>query len=175
LWLWLRAEIINQSIDLGDFGAFDVWLDNHLTLQSDIDPNERVTVRGAAPAGSSEAREAVRSQKFPVRARLALRNEERDFACVLVAQRFAVASGKIPAVLTKETDDAFQERMTLVERLSVSLDRLYAAFLADRLSDTWRLGWEPALVCWAEDEPIPAEILAHLAPGKRARKKAKTR
>ncbi len=175
LWLWLRAEIINQSIDLGDLGAFDVWLDNHLTLQSDIDPNERVTVRGAAPSGSSEAREAVRSQKFPVRARLALRNEERDFACVLVAQRFAVASGKIPAVLTKETDDAFQERMVLVERLSLSLDRLYAAFLADRLSDTWRLGWEPALVCWAEDEPIPAEILAQLAPGKRARKKAKAR
>ena len=175
LWLWLRAEIINQSIDLGDLGAYDVWLDNHLTLQSDIDPNERVTVRGAAPSGSSEAREAVRSQKFPVRARLALRNEERDFACVLVAQRFAVASGAIPAVLTKDTDDAFVERMTLVERLSLSLDRLYAAFLADRLSDTWRLGWEPAIVCWMEGEAIPAGVLAQLAPKRAARKKAKTR
>jgi hypothetical protein len=176
LWLWLRAEIINQPIELGELGKFDVWLDNHLTLQSDIDPNERVTVRGAAPAGSAEAREAVRSQKFPVRARLALRNDERDFACVLVAQRFALASGKIPAVLTKETDDAFQERMTLVEQLSLSLDKLYAAFLSARLTETWRVGWEPAIVCWADDTAIPSEILAQLSPRKSAaRKKAKTR
>ena len=175
LWLWLRAEIISQPIELGELGQFDVWLDNHLTLQSDIDPNERVTVRGAAPAGSAEAREAVRSQKFPVRARLALRNEERDFACVLVAQRFALASGKIPAVLSKDTDDAFQERMTLVEQLSLSLDRLYAAFLSARLTETWRVGWEPAIVSWADDTAIPSQILAQLSPGKSAaRKKAKT-
>jgi hypothetical protein len=175
LWLWLRAELINQPIALGELGEYDVWLDNHLTLQSDIDPNERVTVRGAQPSGSAEAREAVRSQKFPVRARLALRNEERDFACVLVAQRFAVASGAIPAVLTKETDDAFLERMTLVERLSLSLDRLYAAFLSDRLTETWQVGWEPAIVCWAEDESVPANVLSELALGKRSRKKSKTR
>jgi len=176
LWLWLRAEIIDQPIDLGELGAFDVWLDNQLTLQSDLDPNERVTVRGAAPSGSAEAREAVRAQKFPVRARLALRNEERDFACVLVAQRLAVASGAIPAVLTKETDDAFLERMTLVERLLLSLDRLYAAFLAERLSEIWRVGWQPAVVCWADGEAIPATILAELAPSRRApRKKQKSR
>jgi hypothetical protein len=176
LWLWLRAEIVNQPIPLAELGDFDVWLDNQLTLQSDIDPNERVTVRGAAPSGSAEAREAVRSQKFPVRARIALRNEERDFACVLVAQRFAIASGAIPAVLTKDSDDAFVERMSLVERLSLSLDRLYAAFLQERLSDTWKLGWEPAIVSWADDDAIPTDVLARLMKSSRARtKKAKTR
>jgi hypothetical protein len=176
LWLWLRAEIINQPIALGELGKFDVWLDNQITLQSDIDPNERVTVRGAAPSGSPEAREAVRAQKFPVRARLALRSQDRDFACVLVAQRLAIASGAIPAVLTKETDDAFQERMALVEQLSLCLDRLYGVFLSERLSKIWRLGWEPAVVCWAEGEAIPVPILAQLAPGKRAAgKSAKTR
>jgi hypothetical protein len=176
LWLWLRAELVNQSIPLAELGDFEVWLDNQLTLQSAIDPNERVTVRGAAPSGSAEAREAVRSQKFPVRARIALRNEERDFACVLVAQRFAIASAAIPAVLTKDTDDAFVERMALVERLSLSLDRLYAAFLEERLSDTWKLGWEPAIVSWADDDAIPSDVLARLMKGSRARtKKAKTR
>jgi hypothetical protein len=176
LWLWLRAEIVNQPIPLAELGDFDVWLDNQLTLQSDIDPNERVTVRGAAPSGSAEAREAVRSQKFPVRARIALRNEERDFACVLVAQRFAIASGAIPAVLTKDSDDAFVERMSLVERLSLSLDGLYAAFLRERLSDTWKLGWEPAIVSWADDDAIPSDVLARLMKGSRAQaKKAKSR
>ncbi|MEO8905927.1 MAG: hypothetical protein ABI488_25555 [Polyangiaceae bacterium] len=176
LWLWLRAEIVNQPIPLPDLGNFEVWLDNQITLQSDIDPNERVTVRGAAPSGSPEAREAVRSQKFPVRARIALRNEERDFACVLVAQRFAIASGVIPAVLTKDTDDAFVERMTLVERLSRSLDALYAAFLAERLSDTWKLCWEPAIVSWADGDSIPTDVLARLMKGARSpSKKGKSR
>jgi hypothetical protein len=171
LWLWLRAEIVSKPIPLPELGDFEVWLDNQITLQSDIDPNERVTVRGAAPSGSPEAREAVRAQKFPVRARIAIRNEERDFACVLVAHRFAVASGKIPAVLTKDTDDAFQERMTLVERLCQNLDGLYAAFLRDRLSPLWKQAWEPAIVCWADDESIPAEVLAELMRGKHTRSK----
>ncbi|HET7545718.1 MAG TPA: hypothetical protein VFK05_37880 [Polyangiaceae bacterium] len=176
LWLWLRAEIVNKPIALPELGEFEVWLDNQLTLQSDIDPNERVTVRGAAPSGSPEAREAVRAQKFPVRARIAIRNEERDFACVLVAHRFAIASGKIPAVLTKDTDDAFQERMSLVERLCQNLDGLYAAFLRDRLSALWKEAWEPAIVCWAEDEAIPTDVLTSLLRGKQGRdKKAKSR
>ena len=176
LWLWLRAEIVNKPIGLPEFGAFEVWLDNQIVLQSDIDPNERVTVRGAAPSGSPEAREAIRAQKFPVRARLAIRNEERDFAVVLVAHRYAIASGKIPAVLTKDTDDAFQERMALVERLCHSLDGLYAVFLQDRLGELWKEAWEPAVVCWAEDQPIPAQVLQALMGGKQARsKKAKSR
>jgi hypothetical protein len=176
LWLWLRAEIVDKPIVLPELGNFEVWLDNQITLQSEIDPNERVTVRGAAPSGSPEAREAVRAQKFPVQARIAIRNEERDFSCVLVAHRYAVASGKIPAVLTKDTDDAFQERMTLVERLGKSLDGLYAAFLQDRLSALWKDAWEPAIVCWAEGEPIPTDVLAALLGGKHSRsKKAKAR
>ena len=176
LWLWLRAEIINKPIPLPELGDFEVWLDNQITLQSDIDPNERVTVRGAAPSGSPEAREAVRAQKFPVRARIAIRNEERDFACVLVAHRFAVSSGKIPAVLTKDTDDAFQERMSLVERLCKNLDGLYAAFLRDRLSALWKEAWEPAIVSWADDDSIPAEVLTELMRGKHThRKKAQAR
>ena len=176
LWLWLRAEIVNQPIPLPELGDFEVWLDNQITLQSDIDPNERVTVRGAAPSGSPEAREAVRAQKFPVRARIAIRNEERDFACVLVAHRFAVSSGKIPAVLTKDTDDAFQERMSLVERLCQNLDGLYAAFLRDRLSAIWKEAWEPAIVSWADDDSIPAAVLTELMRGKHTRsKKAQAR
>ena len=113
---------------------------------------------------------------IPVRARVALRNEERDFACVLVAERFAVASGMIPAVLTKETDDAFQERMTLVQRLSESLDGLYAAFLRERLGSLWKEAWEPTIVTWADGEAIPAELLSLLLTGKQSRtKKAKAR
>ncbi len=167
LWLWLRAELVDKPISLPELGDFEVWLDNQLTLQSDIDPNERVTVRGAAPSGSAEAREAVRAQKFPVRARVAVRHQDHDFAFVLVAPRFALASGAIPAVLAKETNDSFVERMDLVERLLSSLDRLYGAFLEERLSDVWQRGWEPAIVSWADGDAIPGNVLARLAGGTR--------
>jgi hypothetical protein len=66
--------------------------------------------------------------------------------------------------------------MTLVERLCQSLDGLYAAFLQDRLSALWKEAWEPAIVSWADDEAIPAEVLAQLMRGKHSRsKKAKLR
>lgn len=171
LWLWLRAEIVDRPVTLPEIGQIESWLDNHITLQSDIDPNERVTVRGAAPSGSEEAREAVRAQKFPMRARVAMRNEERDFACVLVADRYAVAGGVIPAVLTKDTDDAFGERMALVGQLSQILDGLFAAFLQERLTATWKQGWEPAVVSWMEGEDVPAGVLAKLMVGKGSAKK----
>ncbi len=175
LWLWLRAELIDQPIGLADIGQLETWLDKSIVLQSDIDPNERVTVSGAAPSGSAEAREAVRAQKFPVRARVAMRNEERDFAVVLVAERYAISSGVIPAVLTKDTDDAFGERMALVATLSQILDGLFAAFLHERLGAMWKRGWEPAVVCWMEGEDIPAGVLSELMVGRGkggARKKA---
>jgi hypothetical protein len=48
--------------------------------------------------------------------------------------------------------------------------------LQDRLSDTWKLGWEPAIVSWADDDAIPADVLARLMKGSRARsKKAKSK
>jgi len=93
LWLWLRAELVSQSITLASFGKFDVWLDRHLTLQSDIDPNERVTVRGAAPSGSPEAREAVRSQNSRACTPRAPQRGAR-FSCDLVAQRLAIAGAR---------------------------------------------------------------------------------
>ncbi len=167
LWLWLRAELVDKPISLSELGDVEVWLDNQLTLESDIDPNERVTVRGAAPSGSAEAREAVRAQKFPVRARVAVRSPEHEFAFVLVAPRFALASGAIPAVLAKDTDDSFTERMHLVERLLSTVDRLYGAFLDERLSDVWPLGWEPAIVSWADGDAIPGGVLARLVNGTR--------
>ena len=54
--------------------------------------------------------------------------------------------------------------------------RLTGCFLRERLTATWKEGWEPAIVCWAEDETIPSHVLAKLASAPRARsKKAKAR
>lgn len=162
LWIWLYAAIVEDSITLGKHGEWSVWLDGTLALQSVFDPAERVSVRGAAPASSAEAREAVKSYKFPTRARVIMRQDPRDFRFVLDAARFAISAGDIPAALTEPGDDAFLERMHLVDELLTLLDRLFATFLQFRLAPVWAEAFEPAVAAWSEEQRLPASVLQSL-------------
>ncbi len=170
LWIWLRGEFVNDGVKLDDGGPYHVWLDKQLVLESALDKNERVTIRGAAPADGDEAREAVRARKFPVRARVVLQGPEREFATGLDAPRYALTGAVVPGVINSDASEAFLERMMLAEKLFTALDKLYALFLRDRLSETWQAGWEPAIQAWLEEESVPASALQHinLASGKRA-------
>jgi hypothetical protein len=173
LWIWLRAEFVNEGLELDESGAYQVWLDRQLVLESPLDKNERVTIRGAAPADGEEAREAVRARKLPVQARIVLQGSEHEFTTGLVAPRFAITGGQVPSVLNSDASEAFLERMTLAGLLFGTLDRLYATFLADRLSDTWDDGWVPAIRAWATGGSPPASALARLNPT--TQRKAKRR
>ena len=172
LWVWLRQELFNEPVALGDAGEAEVWLDRKLTLEHVLDKSERVAVRGAQPSGSSEAREAVRNMKLPVAARLVLRLGDQDFAFDFNAPRFLIGGGALPAVLKEEGDDAFLERTALIERLTRLLDALFAAFLRERLSPGWSKGWEPAVVAWMDEESVPASVLKEIAATTRAAKRS---
>jgi hypothetical protein len=170
LWIWLRQELFNEPVALGELGSAEVWLDRKLTLEHILDKAEKVAVRGAQPAGSAEAREAVRNMKLPVGSRLVLRLKEQDFAFDFNAPRFLIGGGAIPALLKEEGDDAFLERTTLIEKLASLLDALFSAFLRERLGTSWKKSWEPALVAWVEGENVPASVLKELAAVTRAAK-----
>lgn len=164
LWVWLRGEFVNTGVELDESGIYQVWLDKQLVFESPFDKNERVTVRGAAPADGEESREAVRARKLPVQARIVLQGPEHEFAMGLVAPRFAISAASVPSVLNSDASEAFIERMTLASILFSTLDRLYAAFLGDRLSDAWSDGWEPAIKAWVTGDSVPASILQKLNP-----------
>lgn len=168
LWVWLRQELFNEPVALGELGSAEVWLDRKLTLEHVLDRTERVAVRGSQPSGSPEAREAVRNMKLPVASRLVLRLAEQDFAFDFNAPRFLIGGGAIPALLKEEGDDAFLERTSLIERLTSLLDALFAAFLRERLAPSWSKAWEPALVAWVEGENVPAGALKEIAAATRA-------
>jgi hypothetical protein len=172
LWVWLRQELFNEPIALGEHGSAEVWLDRKLTLEHVLDRTERVAVRGAQPSGSTEAREAVRNMKLPVATRLLLRLAEQDFAFDFNAPRFLIGGGAVPALLKEEGDDAFLERTSLIERLTTLLDALFAAFLRERLAPSWSKAWEPALVAWFEGENVPASALKEIAAATRAAKRS---
>jgi len=168
LWVWLRQELFNEPVALGEHGSAEVWLDRKLTLEHVLDKTERVAVRGAQPSGSTEAREAVRNMKLPVGTRLLLRLNEQDFAFDFNAPRFLIGGGAIPALLKEEGDDAFLERTSLIERLTSLLDALFSAFLRERLAPSWAKAWQPALVAWFEGENVPASALKEIAAATRA-------
>jgi hypothetical protein len=172
LWIWLRQELINEKVALGELGEAEVWLDRKLTLEHVLDRTERVAVRGAQPSGSPEAREAVRNMKMPVAARVVLRLEEKDFAFDFNAPRFLIGGGALPALLKEEGDDAFLERTSLIERLTSLLDALFAAFLRERLAPSWAKAWQPALVAWMEGENVPASALKEIAAATRAARRS---
>jgi hypothetical protein len=176
LWTWVRPELSSSALSLEDGGEYEVWLDRQLTLESPLDKNERVTVRGMAPTDSSEAREAIRARKLPVRARVVFQSPERDFATGLDAPRFALTGAKVPAVLGTEASEAFVERMALVGQLYSVLDALYRAFLLERLGEVWTAAWQPCIAAWAEGEPVPAALLQKIArprAGRRERASAR--
>jgi recombination associated protein RdgC len=172
LWVWLRQELFNEPVALGEHGSAEVWLDRKLTLEHILDRAERVAVRGAQPSGSTEAREAVRNMKLPVGSRLVLRLKEQDFAFDFNAPRFLIGGGAIPALLKEEGDDAFLERTALIEKLTTLLDSLFAAFLRERLAPSWSKAWEPALIAWVEGESVPASALKEIAAATRAARRS---
>jgi hypothetical protein len=173
LWLWLRQELLNEKVPLGgELGEGEAWLDRKLVLEHVLDRGERVSVRGAQPSGSAEAREAVRNMKLPALSRVVLRLAEQDFAFDFNATRFLLGGGAIPALLKEEGDDAFLERTSLIERLTSLFDALFAAFLRERLAPSWAKGFEPALVAWMENESVPAGALRELAAAARAAKRS---
>ncbi len=162
LWIWLYGSIVEEVVSLGKLGEWTVWLDGALTLKSVFDPAECVSVRGAAPGTSAEAREAVKAYKFPTRAKVIMRQDPRDFRFVLNADRFAISAGDIPAVLTEESDDAFLDRMHLVDEMMTLVDRLFATFLQFRLAPVWAEAWEPAVVAWTQEARTPSSVLQAL-------------
>ncbi len=170
LWIWTRGELSTASVQVAGEDV-DVWLDRQIAFESPIDRNERVSVRGMAPADGEEAREAVRAGKLPVLSQIVLRGTSREFVCGLNAPRFGISGAKVPVVLKEDPGEAFVDRMALCEELFQVLDGLYRVFLEARLSEVWSSGWTPAIAAWAKGESAPTAVLQRIAPPKRSQRR----
>lgn len=160
-WLWFSSETFDAKFEL-EGGVVELWLDSPLKLQSQLEPGERIVLRGLHPSASAEAKEALRQNKLPEKARLILRSEAHEWAATLDASTLAVSSASVPAVLSKDEHEGFLERMQLLEALGQKLDALFAAFVRLRLSRAWAEHWVPAMGHWIRDEAIPPALLRRL-------------
>ena len=157
-WLWFRAERQDGLFEVND-EQLELFFDDQMTLEAHLAESEQNRLSGGSPSDSPEAREALRRGKRVAKAKLKLVKDGREWVVTLTAATLGLSGIKIPAVLSREEDDRFYERMYLIEELEAILRSLYRGFLDIRLDrEEWKAEAE-ALRAWAER---PAPSVEHL-------------
>lgn len=166
MWLWYKSECFESLFKLPTHGAIEVWIDDNLTLEAYLAETERNTLKGGSPAHSPEAKTALRQGKRVSQAKLGIIKEGREWSLRLKTESLDISGAKLPALLSREEEEQFYERMYLLEELEDILAELYAEFLTIRLDDAWSEVMVPAIRDWIEQDDLldashyPSDALA---------------
>lgn len=158
MWLWFKSECFDGLLELGgNEGRLEVIFDDALVLEAYLAETERNTFTGGAPAHSPEAKTALRQGKRASRAKIRVIRDGREWVFTIKAETLDLASIKIPAVLSREEDDKFYERMYLVEEIEDIVAALYRQFLVLRVNAAWPEQILPAIQAWilSDDHVTP--------------------
>lgn len=136
LWLWHRDDEDLASYKLGQ-DHVELHFDDRLQLEAALAEAETSDLKGGAPAHSPEAHKALQVGKRVAKAKMRLSKGEREWSFAVDTSTFKLSGIKIPAVLSKEEDEPFYERMFLIEELNDAWRGIYAQFLQVRLTDDW--------------------------------------
>ncbi len=98
---------------------------------------EEDSFKGGHPASSLEARMALRLGKMAREAKLRIARGTQEWEFILKGHNLQLSGIKIPAVLSREDDEKFGERMFLVEQLETMIKGLFEMFLKLRLAPNW--------------------------------------
>jgi hypothetical protein len=170
MWLWFKSECFDNLFDTQNHGTVELWIDDKLTLEASLAETERNDFKGGAPAHSPEAKTALRQGKRVSKAKLGVIKEGREWSLTIKCESLDVSGAKIPALLSKEEEEQFYERMYLLEELEDIILELYQEFLAIRLDLGWHEAMVPAMRAWVatddvvEQSDYPADAFTHLWP-----------
>ncbi|RAL20050.1 hypothetical protein DL240_18990 [Lujinxingia litoralis] len=159
MWLWFKSESYDGLMEVAEHGDIEVLFDDALVLEAYLAETERNTFKGGAPAYSPEAKVALQQGKRVSRAKIRVIKDGREWLLTLKAEGMDFSSVKIPAVLSREEDEKFYERMYLVEELEDIIAALYRTFIFTRLSPGWHDAMVPAMKEWImAEEGVPSEL-----------------
>lgn len=150
LWLWFKTECFEGLIETPAHGALEVWFDDKLTLEATLAETERNDFKGGAPAHSPEAKTALRQGKRPIKAKMGVIREGREWSFSIKSESMDLSGLKIPALFSREEEEQFYERMYLLEEIEDILFGLYKEFLTIRLQPAWNDIMLPAMVSWIQ-------------------------
>ena len=158
MWLWFKSECYESLIESREHGVLEFWYDDKLTLEAYLAETERNDFKGGAPAHSAEAKTALRHGKRVAKAKIGLIKEGREWTLTIKSDTLDVSGVKLPALLSREEDEQFYERMFLLEELEDIIQSLYKEFLVLRTDAVWQAELLPALRAWVQaDEPRALE------------------
>lgn len=172
VWLWFESELQETNLVPTGVDPLALWLEAQITL---VLEKEESRLKGAIPASSPEAKEALRQGKLPKEAKMRAVRGEREFVWTLKADTLALSGLKLPTQLKKtdEKHEVFYERMMLLEDLEASLSALYADFVVLRLTDEWDDDIVPLMQNWAYGEKPDPDDYLRIKNGILAAKKGK--
>jgi hypothetical protein len=172
VWLWFESELQETNLQPTGVDPLALWLEAQITL---VLEKEESRLKGAIPASSPEAKEALRQGKLPKEAKMRAVRGEREFVWTLKADTLALSGLKLPTQLKKtdEKHEVFYERMMLLEDLEASLAALYADFVHLRLSDEWDDDIVPLMQNWAYGEKPDSSVYLGLKSSVLGAKKSK--
>jgi hypothetical protein len=148
-WLWFRIETEGESFEVdGASETVEVWFDDRLVVGSTMVNAQENHFRGGHPPTSIEARAALRLGKLATEARLRFIQGSREWSIVLKATDLTYGGVKIPAVLSKDDEERFYERMYLLEELDCMLSGIFGQFVKARISPSWETHLLPAIKTW---------------------------
>lgn len=152
-WLWYRAEVHDGEFELDpEFGPFDLYFEDKLVVGNELVAPQEDSFKGGHPASSLEARMALRLGKLAREAKMRIARGTQEWEFVLKGHNLQLSGIKIPAVLSREDDEKFGERMFLLEQLETMIKGLFEMFLKLRLAPSWSETTHTDLQHWIAGE-----------------------
>lgn len=152
LWLWWRSDTNFSSVDLGELGTVDFWLDDSMQFKTEGDDPQVSNFKGGAPSTTIEAKMAVRAGKVVENATLGLRIKEREYHLQLKGEGLELAGVKVPSECDEGIDEMIFERMFLLEEAHAILDQLFFRFCEMRLGKAWNTHVLPDIREWVAQD-----------------------
>jgi hypothetical protein len=137
LWLWHMTDDKDDVIELGDKSEVTVMLARRLKLECPRGQSGSESIASEAPAQLPEARRAVQTGKWPRQTGLVLARHGQQYELTLQPELLAVGGAKLPFIEEEEERARLEERISQLRHLIETLDLLYDAYVAKRLSKEW--------------------------------------
>jgi hypothetical protein len=155
-WLWFMSDLQEGLLTLSEDGpAIELFLTDRIVLSGSGQGAERVAIRTEDPSLSYEARTALRQGKKVEKATLRLVSGQREWTVTIDGESLAVSSVKIPALLTRENDEKFHERLALIDQVDAMILALFERFLAIRTDSSKWPNVALQMRDWVRDETPP--------------------
>jgi hypothetical protein len=135
LWLWWQWESASDTIALPDGSEVTGMFARTLSLQCPRDESGKETITAEGPTGLPEAMQAIRSGKLPRKAGMTLVRHGQQYDLAIQPEGFMISGAKIQ--VEDSEGGAREDRIENIRSLHETVDLLYRAFCAQRVSKEW--------------------------------------